>query len=919
MRNREPRSLGLTLAPGLIVVALAPLLAPCAVVRAAREHPTETWVTPAIRAPRLNRHVFHSAAIQRDVSCHVYTPKAYDAQLNQQFPVVYWLHGRGGGTAGMVARLAEHFDRAVRSGIIPPVLVVIPNGLAESMWCDSKDGQVPMETIVVEELVPFIDRTFRTIVRREGRMIEGFSMGGYGAARLGLKYQGMFGSVSILGAGPMQREFSASVGPPRMARARLRVLHRVYGNDQDYFKALSPWVLAEEHAEPLRGKLNVRLAVGTRDSMLNANRNFAEHLASLQIPHKLHVVPDVGHHPIALFSALGDTNWAFYRRAFSDMRVRRSAAEPSVRVLVLGKSKLVDPPRQQKRAADAVRKVAEAARNLGPRVVVDALAEEVMTKERVLAGESEERVTGSVFLDHLARLAEAAGPADTVIIYTHTHGVRKGVARPNSPGGLVLDPPFRRFGHRGLLAWDEYADYLLPIPAKHVVVMTMACFSGGLIDTLESAPMKARWEHRREEGRSLVVLTSQDNRTMSPPIVLDRELINPFTYAVAEALAGAADGFCLAAGEPSAARPAEGQITIGELIDYTLYTTQHTPSESLQRPNIARPRVTGSFDRDVVLCRFAAESADGEDLKFATATRLSPGRHTVNITVEGWARSYLVHVPPHTDSAASLPVVIMFHGGGGSAEDARRATGWDRKADREGFLAVFPEGTPPDSSRPGRFVGNPQTWNDGSRRDFAAVRRKAPDIAFVDAIMNDLKARCPVDRRRIYVTGFSNGVSMAFRVARERPDLVAAAAPVAGSDWLTDTELARPVPLLYMTGSVDPLNPLEGGPVSIGSKRYRPKPPVEAMIRRWVKLHGCRTMPRTVCDQKGAKGLAYSRPDVADMVVCYTLDGHGHHWPGGKSLLPRWIAGPNSARLNATDMIWAFFEQHARPIDELEK
>ena len=123
--------------------------------------------------------------------------------------------------------------------------------------------------------------------------------------------------------------------------------------------------------------------------------------------------------------------------------------------------------------------------------------------------------------------------------------------------------------------------------------------------------MKPRWAGRREQGRSLVVLTSQDKDTMSPPIVVDRELINPFTYAVTKALAGAADGFRIAADETPPARAADGQLTLGELIDYTLYTTQHTPSESLQRPNNARPQVTGSYHRDHVLCRLAGSPANG--------------------------------------------------------------------------------------------------------------------------------------------------------------------------------------------------------------------------------------------------------------------------------------------------------------------
>jgi poly(3-hydroxybutyrate) depolymerase len=487
-------------------------------------------------------------------------------------------------------------------------------------------------------------------------------------------------------------------------------------------------------------------------------------------------------------------------------RNQTAAAEGATRthVLAVGKARFVDPPQQQKRAVDAVRKVTEATSRLGPRVLADSLSEKVMTREQFLRGEANERVTGSVFLARLRQLAETTGPQDTVIIYTHTHGVKRGVANPNSPGGIVLDPPFLRFGHRGVLTWDEYVEHILRIPAKNVVVLTMSCFSGGLVHYLESPTVRAQWEHRQQEGRNLVVLTSQDNDTVSPPIVVDRELVNPFTRAVATAFEGGADGFDAAGAEPGKKGTADGIMTIGELIDCALYNTEHTPSESSKRPNTARPQITGAFNREAVLGRFADTSGGEESTEPTPADLLSPGRHALSLAVEGRQRSYLVHVPPRAGRSTPLPVVIMFHGGGGSAESARRETGWDRKADRDGFLAVFPEGTPPDPSRPGRFIGNPQTWNDGSARDLAAVRLGTPDVSFVEALIKDLQTRCLVDERRIYATGFSNGASMAFRVARERADLVAAIAPVAGTDWLTGVQPARAVPLLYITGTADP-------------------------------------------------------------------------------------------------------------------
>src|SRR5262245_41490165 len=140
------------------------------------------------------------------------------------------------------------------------------------------------------------------------------------------------------------------------------------------------------------------------------------------------------------------------------------------------------------------------------------------------------------------------------------------------------------------------------------------------------------------------------------------------------------------------------------------------------------------------------------------------------LTVDGVTRQYLLHVPPAKAGSKSAktrrPVVVMFHGAGGNARSAMKETGWVAKADAEGFIAVFPEGTAPDPAKPGRFVGNPQTWNDGSGRlNVGAAQAKVDDLAFMRALLDDLAKRPDVDTQRIYVTGFSNGASMSFLVA----------------------------------------------------------------------------------------------------------------------------------------------------------
>ncbi len=280
------------------------------------------WVTPAVAAPRLQHLTFESAAARTRISFHVYTPELYDTAPAQRFPVLYWLHGSGGGLAG-VRPLTAYFDSAIRAGKVPPLLVVFPNGMASSMWCDSQDGRVPMETVLVKELVPHIDSTFRTIAAREGRLLEGFSMGGYGAARLGFKYHALFGTVSILAGGPLDLSFK---GPRATANPgeRARILQTVYGNDLACFQAQSPWRLAEQHAAAVRDRTRVRLVVGDRDNTLALNRDFAAQLTQLKIPHTFTVLPGVDHNTMAVLAALGTANWDFYRTSFG---ARAAAAQ----------------------------------------------------------------------------------------------------------------------------------------------------------------------------------------------------------------------------------------------------------------------------------------------------------------------------------------------------------------------------------------------------------------------------------------------------------------------------------------------------------------------------------------------------------------------------------------------------------------
>jgi len=273
------------------------------------------WVTPEVKAPGVSFHTFESAAAKTAVSYHLFTPAAYGREPERRFPVVYWLHGSGGGLPG-IPQVAARFARAIEAGKVPPCLVVFVNGMPNGMYVDWKDGSAPLETVIVKELLPHIDASYRTLATREGRLLDGYSMGGYGAARLGFKYPDLFRAVSVMGGGPLQENL---LDAPRAGRRRaMEVLERVYGGDPDYFRSVSPRTLAERHADAItRGSL-IRIVCGDQDNTFANNRDFHEHLERLGIPHTWTVLPGVDHDPLGTLEALGDSNWAFYRQAFGE-------------------------------------------------------------------------------------------------------------------------------------------------------------------------------------------------------------------------------------------------------------------------------------------------------------------------------------------------------------------------------------------------------------------------------------------------------------------------------------------------------------------------------------------------------------------------------------------------------------------------
>ncbi len=292
----------------------------------------------------------------------------------------------------------------------------------------------------------------------------------------------------------------------------------------------------------------------------------------------------------------------------------------------------------------------------------------------------------------------------------------------------------------------------------------------------------------------------------------------------------------------------------------------------------------------------------------------APGDHNESLVVGAGAtrmtRTFVVHIPPGFDGKAKVPLVIMLHGAGGSGEGAIPQTGWGAKSDREGFIAVFPDGTPPHPALPARFLLNPRLWNDGSGRGAIAVK-DVDDLGFISAMIDFLEARYAADPARVYCTGFSNGASMTFSVGLNLSNRIAAIAPVSGHLFYTGKQLAYPVPLLFIIGTKDPLNPIDGGDVKLpwGVTQYHP--PIEDSLKQWELMLGCGPQVQTARGN-GVLEITYDNCARGGEVEYYRVRGLGHVWPGGKNQLPeRWVGQP-SDNLNATDVIWEFFKAHPR-------
>lgn len=274
-------------------------------------------------------------------------------------------------------------------------------------------------------------------------------------------------------------------------------------------------------------------------------------------------------------------------------------------------------------------------------------------------------------------------------------------------------------------------------------------------------------------------------------------------------------------------------------------------------------------------------------------------------------RRALVRTPAREPGKGPAAAVILLHGAGGTAELAMQNTQWGALADREGLLLAYPEGTRRNPGAPPRFLQNPQAWNDGSGRGHTA-RTGVDDVGFLGRLIEALIGEHGADPARIYLAGFSNGASMAFRAGVGLAERVAAIGPVAGHCWVDPGTLPVPVPAMLIYGALDPLNPPDGGEVTTpwGTSEYHP--PVLRSFDRWRAANGCLGDPGQAEPAEMVREFSAAGCPAGGEVRFLLVGDLGHHWPGGPRLLPPWVAGPASRRVDGATVLWEFFRRHRR-------
>ena len=271
----------------------------------------------------------------------------------------------------------------------------------------------------------------------------------------------------------------------------------------------------------------------------------------------------------------------------------------------------------------------------------------------------------------------------------------------------------------------------------------------------------------------------------------------------------------------------------------------------------------------------------------------------------GIERHYLIRVPGELSQGnRRVPLVLVLHGGGGNADNVEKVTGFTDKAGKEGFIVVYPEGT-------GRRKNKLLTWNAGHCCGYAMDNR-VDDVGFISALIDKLIKNYPIDPKRVYATGVSNGGMMAHRLGIELSNKFAAIAPVIGTLFGGEKRAAQPISAIMINGKLDKSVPYQGGPPGGFFKSAWDGTPTKPALEQavfWAGSNGCTGSPVKTDTGTYTRWQYHCPAGLA--VELYLVDDNGHAWPGGQKG-SNMLGDKPSSTFNGTDVIWDFFKAHTK-------
>jgi S-formylglutathione hydrolase FrmB len=279
------------------------------------------WAVPLLAASsafgqeRAECRKFRSSVLNSSVGYCVFLPAHYSApEANaQHYPVLYLLHGLGGNEqSAAVSGEWTKLQDLRRDRKVGDFLLVAPDGW-DTFYVNSRDGKTLYGDFFLREFMPFIERTYRVRAGRDARGISGFSMGGYGALRLGFAHPELFGSISAHSAALMRDPPQGVVAGASSGNPAARMLTSVFGNpiDREFWDLNSPFLLARKNST-LLAKTRIYFDCGTEDSygFYRGGSDLDQALNTLKIQHEFHLYP--GGHSVSYLLAHLEASYEFH-------------------------------------------------------------------------------------------------------------------------------------------------------------------------------------------------------------------------------------------------------------------------------------------------------------------------------------------------------------------------------------------------------------------------------------------------------------------------------------------------------------------------------------------------------------------------------------------------------------------------------